>query len=394
MKDKLLVLLIVVFAVLSFIAIGFADTTLVPRSIPSLIAWIRYFVALFAFILIVTKGNVKMTKPMTFRVMVIGITSLLTVFYHYKGTLDFLTIVGVIPLLIFCFANDDHYLKAFVLFRKLMVVIAALSVIAYLDFLVFHALPSTTVPYYGREGLYVNYYFSYLTIGEDGIRACGLFNEPGYLGTILALLIIADKLNFKRVGNIIMILAGITAMSMAFWALLLIGLFLHKLKTWRTRFIAILLAVSFFTIVNTVEFSDPFISAFVERFQYDPSTGSFKGNNRKTVEFDQVYERFEKSQNVLLGYGSGYYASLEMEGVAIYKSAILDWGYLGFFLTYGLLVFGSLLLAKNNRDALIFVLCFIASIYQRPNVFTFVYILVLFGGIRFLINEKRHFQVI
>lgn len=55
MKDKYLIVLTTIFAILSCIAIGFGDTTLVPSTVPTLVAWIRYVIALLAFFCIMKK---------------------------------------------------------------------------------------------------------------------------------------------------------------------------------------------------------------------------------------------------------------------------------------------------------------------------------------------------
>lgn len=387
MKDKYLIVLTTIFAILSCIAIGFGDTTLVPSTVPTLVAWIRYVIALLAIFCIMKKVP-DFSQIMRYRIIVVLIVSILTIFHVYKGGVDFLTIVGTIPLMVFSLVSDKIYLESFRLFRKVMILISVIAIIIYIDFTFFHILPSKTVPFYGSEGYYVNYYLSYISLGNDGIRSCGFFNEPGYFGTILALLLLTDKINLRDKGNLFMIIAGITTWSMAFWALLFIGVFLYTLKNWKSRLLALGMIFTFFVVVNSVKFSDPAINSLVERFQYDYSKGSFKGDNRTTDDFNMFFQKFQDSGDVLLGNGTGYYASQKFEHVASYKTSILDWGYVGFFFTYVLLILLAFKAALNNRTAIVFVFCFAISIYQRPNIFAMVYILTLFGGIIAIKDRK------
>lgn len=388
MKEKCLIVFTTIYAILSCIAIGYSDTTLVPISIPSRIAWLNYIVTLFMILVLLNKG-VQYTRLIKYRLTVIFFVSILKIFHTYNGGLDIMNILGAIPLLAFCFVDDEVLLKAFRLYRKVLIIISITAIAIYIDFFAIHVLPNTTVPFYGSDGFYVNYYISYISLGEDGIRSCGFFNEPGFFGTILALYLISDKINLKDIGNVIMLIAGITTWSMAFWALMGIGVFLHILKTWKLIIIAVCLLLGFMIVVNTVEFSNPAVSSLVERFQYDPSKGSFKGDNRTTYEFDAFYERFQETGNILFGNGTGFYGAQQFEHVSSYKSAILDWGYVGFFFTYILLIILAIKASNKNRTAIIFVLCFAISIYQRSGIFSMVYILTLFGGIAYNIERKK-----
>jgi hypothetical protein len=236
---------------------------------------------------------------------------------------------------------------------------------------------------------YVNYYLSYIVISGDGVRSCGFFNEPGYFGIILGLVLLSDKFEIKKTSNIILFLAGVTTMSLAFWVIFILGVFLQNIKSLSKSIFAILFAFSVFCVVNSVEFSNPVVSSFIERFQYDSSTGKFKGDNRSTEDFEMFFQRFMQREDAYFGKGSGYYSSLQYEYVSSYKSAILDWGIIGFCFTYGLLIFFALRTAHGNRNAFILVLCFAMSIYQRPGVFNMIYLLVLFGGIFYLKQNER-----
>ena len=392
MKEKNISIVAVLFAILSAMAIGQADTTLVSSSIPTIIALLKYILALYVGLYLVI-NHIDFSGTVRYRIMAYTIVILLNIIHPYDN-FNKMAIISSIPMFVFCLLSDRVFIRSFYIFRKFLIVISFISIVIYLDFLIGLGIPHSTVPYYGSQGVYVNYLLSYLLLDEYGLRSCGFFNEPGYFGTILALVLIASRLDYKKKGNIVMFIAGILTLSMAFFALIFMAGFFFMLKNWKTRVLSLALLATFFYVVNNVQFSSPEVNHVIERFQYDEDTGGFKGDNRKTEAFNQVFEQFDRSQNTLFGYGTGYYASLEMQGVAVYKTQILDWGYIGFIITYGLLVFCSFYTARKSRDALVFVTCFTVSIYQRPNIFTFVYILVLFGGVLSLINEMSRNNLI
>ncbi|MDA2621699.1 polymerase, partial [Bacillus cereus] len=65
--------------------------------------------------------------------------------------------------------------------------------------------------YYGFSE---QYFFSY----EGSIdRICAMFNEPGVVGTVSALILISKKLKLGRLYEKIILIAGILSLSMAFY---------------------------------------------------------------------------------------------------------------------------------------------------------------------------------
>lgn len=99
-----------------------------------------------------------------------------------------------------------------------MIFSAFLGIVAYFDFLLGLGLPHSIEEYYIQRdnANYINYTFAYLFVEFDGIRLCGLFNEPGAFGTFLALFLILDGFNYKHYGNYLLLIAGCLTLSMAF----------------------------------------------------------------------------------------------------------------------------------------------------------------------------------
>lgn len=75
---------------------------------------------------------------------------------------------------------------------------------------------------------------------------------------------------------------------------------------------------------------------------------------------------------------------------------IIQIGYIGVFLTYGLLFVAGFKYSKRNWMAISFLLCFFINVYQRTNIFSMNYLLVLFGGLLHIqksIDDKHNIKI-
>ena len=70
----------------------------------------------------------------------------------------------------------------------------------------------------------------------------------------------------------------------------------------------------------------------------------------------------------------------------------VNYGILGFITMYGALFVSSILGNQNNKVGFCFIMVFFASIYQRPNVFTLYYMILLFGGITYIKHNEEEYQ--
>ena len=60
------------------------------------------------------------------------------------------------------------------------------------------------------------------TLDYPLFRLCGMFDEPGIVGTISALLLAADRVDLSKPTNLLLLLAGIMSLSLAFVVILTI----------------------------------------------------------------------------------------------------------------------------------------------------------------------------
>ncbi|SCC68521.1 O-antigen polymerase [Bacillus cereus] len=233
--------------------------------------------------------------------------------------------------------------------------------------------------YYGFSE---QYFFSY---GGSIDRICAMFNEPGVVGTVSALILISKKLKLGRLYEKIILIAGILSLSMAFYTLIGLYLLIKNKKHLILFFIAYILLFSF----------TPKDSYLYNRilYRFEINSEGLAGNNRTNEGFEYVYKDF-KAGNIkeqFLGIGEKEYFNKALN----YKSEALSWktfmvinGYLLFILH--VLFFLYLSLKEKNKASIIFAVFYFMAIYQRPFDFSLGYWLIFFAGILYSLNKEEN----
>jgi nitrogen fixation-related uncharacterized protein len=380
-REKALCWLLFLLASFSGLAINQGDTTLAPKIVSRVAPLINW--GIFAAMLPLIKWS-RITRVQFFCVLATVAWLALRNLHVAVGASPGGGLLQALLLLEFIFIPEHIWARVLKMYRYVLIAMSAYGIVAYISFLANLGLPHDLVVYYGENtnnSMYANYYLSYILVQSDGLRLCGMFNEPGYLGTVIALLLLTERVNLKRPGNIVMFAAGCLTMSMAYWMILIVGGLLMSLRKTKHIIIAAVAMFALLFVVNNVQFEDKGINNLIERFQYDEQKGSFKGDNRRSSRYKQVEKRFSEEGNKVFGEGTNSVRLNNIGSFCSYKTYVIEWGYLGFFITYGLLLLAGYFYCRGNYRALVFLLCFALSVYQRPNVFTTTYWLILFAGI-------------
>ena len=211
-------------------------------------------------------------------------------------------------------------------------------------------------------------------------QLCGMFDEPGMVGTVCALTLVGNRFRIKNNKKVIILLiAGILSFSLAFYIITFLYFsyyYLSKRKLKKSQLLVLggLVLLLVFLANNTY---------FQERIISRLSLASLINNNRTSAEFDIIFSDFLQSDAILLGVGNNSPVFMTVDASS-YKVLIYAHGFIGFALIVGWFIYGGIIYAKKNRDALILLGFFVLSIYQRPWVISLYYILNLFGGIAYL----------
>lgn len=305
-----------------------------------------------------------------------------SVIHNYKGIAIFSFIAPLI-LSIYIILSDYSKALAYKAFHTVFFWVCLLGIIAYLLY-VFNIIPPLSmVDFYEEDttAQYANYGFAYVldtnaTIGFK--RLCGLYNEPGLLGTFGAFVLIIEELriNFK---NIIIFVACIMCFSMAFYLILFIYLALKViLSRDRKSIIVILCLFAALFYLSTQNIVNDDLARFVERFVFDE--GRLSGDDRTGSADAMVWKRVLSNPSMLwFGYGQEY----DFFGSS-YQSIIIKHGIIGFTAMFLPLFLGAFKIARRNKICMVFLMCFMVSIYQRTQIFNVAYFSLLLGGMQYI----------
>lgn len=321
----------------------------------------------------------------------------LILYFHtyggYQGTyLDELICIG-------CFLLMDSSMKKRILFffYKIVVYSSLISIVLYILYSLNVPVGFKSLPFLTDEGLsslHTEYqqWFIFAFLGNRKyslIRLCGLFNEPGGLATVCSLLYVIMYKTSNKFEKTVLLVSIFLSFSVAGYLLILFFYALLLLrKNWKYSLIVVLFIVAFL-LLPYIDFKNTLINKFVQRFAI--TSEGLAGNNRTDAIFDADFETFLHSQSLLFGYGARY--SPAGSDSSTYKIFILQFGFLGFALYFGMWLFLSLFRAKKNYHAFLLIVVFFLSIYQRPMTMINSYgYLIMFGGIEWIINYHVSFS--
>ena len=221
------------------------------------------------------------------------------------------------------------------------------------------------------------------------LRMCGVYNEPGVVGTLCAMLLCAEDWQLRRNWkNIILLIGGIFSFSLAFYIIILVYVFWRAVNNnWKYTAAIIGVVVIYIVFIN-IKFNNPVIANFQSRLIIT-STG-LTGNNRTNIRYDSVYNTLNNDGLFSILFGKGFAAiedTLAVNSIdgASYKNLIYDYGIIGFSIQiiwyFALSLFVSK--GKNKKTRLFCIgMCLImcANMYQRPTMYGFHYLVVMLGA--------------
>lgn len=210
-------------------------------------------------------------------------------------------------------------------------------------------------------------------------RLCGMFNEPGVVGTLSALLLCADQFRLKhKLINKIVLLGGIFSFSLAFFLLSVAYLTLfYAFKSIKKLFAA---GAALIILLASLHFLFPdnyFLNVYIfDRIKI--TSEGLSGNNRTSSEFDQFYSDFWKEDNVIFGEGKGYGSGYSTSS---YKTVITSNGVWGIGVILLFLFSYTIVYSKRETIPWFFLAAYLLSFYQRPDIINCTYLLLICGGI-------------
>ena len=379
---KLFKVLFFIFAIASFRAWFF-------WWIPGVYTSFLFMLICMTLWIVYPKAFLKKQKNTTWFLTLFVACMLTSVHRNLNGILEIF--FSIMPLFFIMSFKDDYkqdFLKTFnVLFGGFLLV----SVSYYILFLTGFDLPYNYIQQSSDTRVYGNYY---LFVVVDEIlpydRFCSVFLEPGYLGCLLSLLLFSNGFSFRRSSwyNWVYVICLLLTLSLAGWALTIIGLFFLLLKkskrsnrVWLALGITAVVLGGYLFAVNYNNGDNIVNEAIVMRLEYDEAKESIAGYNRSSEDQDHYfYNNFIKSDAVFFGVDN--WADTLDEGVADWKTYVICYGFVG-LAAFLLFLFVSVVTEKKGRfmrlcyTALYF-LMFVQTMY---GVYWLIYISVFVVGL-------------
>jgi hypothetical protein len=221
-------------------------------------------------------------------------------------------------------------------------------------------------------------------------RLSGVFDEPGLLGTLSTILLLIKKYNLNNWKEKILLVSGILSFSLFFYIASFIYLILKR-KDYSIKFfiMVILLSIIFNKQLSENEFILKYTVDRIVNVIMNPA----KVNNRTSDCFENEFNSFLISEELLLGYGQGAHSRTGCD-VSLWKSVVYNYGLIGFMLIlllYAVLYF-ELKNKVKNYDNFIFIFIFILVFYQRPAFDTIWFFILFYSGL--LISKKNYIKEI
>ena len=345
---------------------------------PALRMGLRLSLYVIVTIIFVIYASVKRT--ITLSVFIPLFYFLITNIHVYEHANVSVGLLSFLLLSVFLLMNGECQKQTYICFRRCLVWISLIGVIAYVSYVLDLPLPYKVKDYYFSLGEwhkphYIDYGLSFLYQEESTIRLCGIFNEPGLHGTVCALVLCAEDLNAKKKGNWILLISGILTMSVAFFMLIFLYFAFRSSRKAGWFAVLVLLMLLWITVLPHIKTGNEIFDHFIKRFTI--TANGLAGDNRSNEELDRMLNGVLK-KSPLFGYGGGY-SNYHTSFVSSYKMEIIEYGLIGFLLMYGSVFVSAMKRASNNASLIFFILIFFISVYQRPVIFTLTYFVILYG---------------
>lgn len=299
--------------------------------------------------------------------------------YNIFGIVTFVLSAVFIP-----FARKDSNLIVFNFFKYLVVVTLAMSIIVWFAIVVFQRqLPYTVIEPLNdlKNYNYISYPFLVVPMQIQNlaiVRFCGIFDEPGVVGTISLLFLYYGDFKLKRLDNIVFLIAGLISFSLFFFLgfniMLMLKVFLNK-KLKKNRMASIVGIALLLVTVLTVPVMNEMVGS---RLEFDEDIGTIVGNNRSGNDLNDYISSIRGTDKY---YWGDFKRAEDYSNHASLQNAVLNYGVVFMFLFFVFYFFYAKSRLHNIwLEIVMFMLLLFITLYQRPGFLNPTY-LFLFSSI-------------
>ena len=282
------------------------------------------------------------------------------------------TFLGYVMFSIIPFLKKSFALNTFKVFRDLLAVVTAVSLLVWFYVIVFHNdLHYTIIAPFNSLKSYNYLSFPFLVVPQildgpmSGFRFCGLFDEPGAIGTYSLLILYIENFNFKKWYNVIYLIAGAASFSLFFYVglgfFLLLRVFTIKEQK-KYRYWVVGGVLLLYVGTQTVPILKDMIGV---RLEYDEDRKKFVGDNRSSEELDEYIVSIRGTN--AYAWGDRQEVAESFNRSASIKNAILRYGmvFIVFFFIFYFL-YARKHLKGHKAEIALFIVLLLLTLYQRP----------------------------
>lgn len=260
----------------------------------------------------------------------------------------------------------------------------------------FVLLPGIPIAHPGSSSYdFLNHIFYIQNINSDiAARFNSIFLEPSYLGTLLSFILFAEKYDFSKWENKILLIGLVLSLSLASYIITLLGYAMYSTfikREFRKVLVYVMLVVISYNISLVYNHGDNYLNNYIiSRLQLDKEKG-IVGNNRTGLGTDFYYEQAFDNGTIWMGLGQKKVNQINRgsSDSAGYDENIRGAGYKVYFLTRGILSallfllfymsLGNILCPRSmlvrNSFVLLIVLTFFQAAYPESPSWLYPFVL-------------------
>lgn len=295
--------------------------------------------------------------------------------------------------LIFVVLNDRIQVKVFDSFYFLFAIALVPAIIVWVLLFVGVELPFEQLAPISasREasGVYYLKYFSSLALSSEiyssglGVtyRLAGLYDEPGVVGTLSALLLVANRGQLSSMSSKIIFMGGLLSFSLAFYVLIFMYFILRApFSLLRVLSISGFFVWLFYGVLNGTALVSRFFFERIKLLYYSP----LSADNRSDACFLSAFDDFLDVGPVFFGAGPWAHTYLGCD-VSSFLVVVYNYGFVGVVLIlifYVSLFFGAFKFIDFRSIIAIFpfLAVFFLSLYQRPDFIALPTVVIFVGA--------------
>jgi len=356
-------------------------------------SWTIYYTlpgsgSIYLFILalwILWREKFRLTKTNLFYVLTYGVL----IFWNFlprgtsiyePGLLASIAFTAVLPAL-FILNNHDRE-KMYNYFKTILAVTLGIGLFFHIFQLagipLLKPLSSNYITTSGRPFVVYLTHSNNIFNGSEIIRFSSIFDEPGYLGTIIALTLSIERYNLSKLQNKILFLGGIFSLSGAFYGLTIVFYFFNAINIKKFHAVVYTIIFTALLIIITSWVFPEIFTELTDRLIFEPGSG-LQDSRANFNFFIYLVEQISRLDTTTFLFGNGRLADPADYGIFIghvsWFHLIVRIGFIFFFYMIILLLVTSL--KVKSYYTTIFMLLFILSMNHRPQIFNLIYFFLL-----------------